>query len=128
VTTPAAESDVVTLRPFLPANDFEKSLQFYVDLGFTARRMGSDLASLDLGPFGFLLQKYDATSYAQHLMLSLMVNDLDAWWRRIESLDLATKFGVPAPQPPALQPWGLTIVYVVDPTGILWHIAQNPNR
>jgi len=24
-----------------------------------------------------------------------------------------------------MQPWGLVITYVVDPTGVLWHIAQN---
>jgi hypothetical protein len=23
-----------------------------------------------------------------------------------------------------MQPWGLKIVYLVDPSGILWHIAQ----
>jgi uncharacterized glyoxalase superfamily protein PhnB len=27
-------------------------------------------------------------------------------------------------KPPALQPWGLRVLYLTDPTGVLWHIAE----
>ena len=57
-------------------------------------------------------------------MLQLMVDDLDAWWSHIESLDLPRHFGVPFPKPPAMQPWGLRVAYVVDPAGVLWHFAE----
>ena len=40
------------------------------------------------------------------------------------SLDLPANFGVPKPKPPAMQPWGLRIAYIVDPSGVLWHVAQ----
>ncbi|MBK8315376.1 MAG: hypothetical protein IPL01_15720 [Acidobacteria bacterium] len=53
-----------------------------------------------------------------------MVDDLDAWWSHIQSLDLPSKFGVAPPKAPALQPWGLRIAYVTDPSGVLWHVAQ----
>jgi uncharacterized glyoxalase superfamily protein PhnB len=53
-----------------------------------------------------------------------MVDDLDGWWAHIEKLDLPRLFGVAQPKPPAVQPWGLRIVYLVDPSGILWHVAQ----
>jgi uncharacterized glyoxalase superfamily protein PhnB len=53
-----------------------------------------------------------------------MVDDLDRWWMHIESLDLTTRFGVPPPKAPAMQPWGLRVAYVVDPSGVLWHISQ----
>jgi uncharacterized glyoxalase superfamily protein PhnB len=39
-------------------------------------------------------------------------------------LDLPERFGVPAPRAPAVQPWGLRIAYVVDPAGVLWHVAE----
>jgi uncharacterized glyoxalase superfamily protein PhnB len=61
-------------------------------------------------------------------MMHLMVDDLDAWWRHIEDLDLPGRFGVSDPKAPALQPWGLRVAYVVDPSGVLWHIAQRPGR
>ena len=121
------QPDVVAMRPFVPAKDFEKSFNFYADLGFTCTPIDTSLASIQLGPFGFLLQEYDAEDFAGHFMMQLKVNDLDAWWKRIESLDLAAKYGVRKPTAPALQPWGLTISYVVDPSGVLWHFAQNRN-
>jgi len=37
---------------------------------------------------------------------------------------LPAKFGVPEPKPPVLQPWGLRVAYLVDPSGVLWHVAQ----
>jgi hypothetical protein len=42
-------------------------------------------------------------------MMHLLVNDLNAWWKHIESLDLVAKYGVRAPEPtgsPALGPDG----------------------
>jgi hypothetical protein len=117
--------DVVALRPFVPAKDFEASLRFYVDLGFTATRISDSLASMQLGPFGFLLQKFDVQGFAGNFMMHLLVNDVAGWWKHIASLDLAGNYGVRAPRAPALQPWGLTVAYVIDPSGVLWHIAQN---
>ncbi len=57
-------------------------------------------------------------------MMQLMVDDLDSWWQHIDQLDLPTRFGVPKPKAPAMQPWGIRIAYVVDPSGVLWHVAQ----
>jgi uncharacterized glyoxalase superfamily protein PhnB len=125
--TPDTTPDVVALRPFVPAKDFEKSLRFYVDLGFVPVRLGDSLASMELGRYGFLLQEFDAKGFAGNFMMHLLVNDVDGWWRRIESLDLAGKYGVRAPSAPAVQPWGLTVAYVVDPSGVLWHVAQKPS-
>lgn len=34
------------------------------------------------------------------------------------------RFGVCATKPPVVQPWGLRVAFVVDPSGVLWHIAQ----
>jgi uncharacterized glyoxalase superfamily protein PhnB len=119
--------DIVALRPFLPAKDFETSLRFYSDLGFTAYRLSDSLASMHLGPFAFLLQKFEAEGFATNFMMHLLVNDLEGWWRRIEGLDLAAKYDVQAPSAPAIQPWGLTVAYVFDPSGVLWHVAQNPD-
>jgi catechol 2,3-dioxygenase-like lactoylglutathione lyase family enzyme len=124
--TPAT---VVALRPFLPATDFETSLRFYTELGFRARRMGDGFAEMAHGPedapFTFLMQAFSAPGYADNYMMHMTVTDLDAWWAYIHSLDLAIRYGVRAPSEPKLQPWGLVVSYIVDPSGILWHIAQS---
>ena len=119
--------DVVALRPFVPASDFEISLRFYADFGFTAHRFGDSLASMQLGPFAFLLQKFQAEDFATNFMMHLLVNDIERWWKHIESLNLAANYSVQPPSAPSLQPWGLTVSYVFDPSGVLWHVAQNPH-
>jgi uncharacterized glyoxalase superfamily protein PhnB len=72
----------------------------------------------------FILQQRYQKDWAENFMMQLMVDDLDRWWRKIEALDLPKSFGVPAPKPPAVQPWGLRVAFLVDPSGVLWHIAQ----
>lgn len=111
------------MRPFLPAKDFELSKRFYKALGFTILLDG-EVAIFGLGTSAFLLQRYYQREWAENFMMQLMVDDLDAWWSHLTKLDLSTEFGVPAPKAPALQPWGLVVAYVVDPSGVLWHIAQ----
>lgn len=110
-------------RPFLPAKDFDLSKRFYEALGFT-KVLDAEVAIFQIGPSSFLLQNYFQKEWAENFMMQLMVDDLDAWWTQIASLDLPANFGVPAPKAPALQPWGLRIAYVVDPSGVLWHVAQ----
>jgi catechol 2,3-dioxygenase-like lactoylglutathione lyase family enzyme len=110
-------------RAFIPTKDFERSKQFYVALGFEMT-LDSEVAIFRAGSGGFLLQRHFHEDWANNFMMQLMVDDLDAWWSRIVSLDLPNRFSVPAPKPPALQPWGLRIAYVVDPAGVLWHIAE----
>lgn len=111
------------IRPFLPTKDFELSKRFYESLGF-AKVLDGEVAIFNAGSGGFILQQHFHQAWAENCMMQLMVDDLDAWWAHIESLDLAGRFGVPAPRAPAVQPWGLRVAYVVDPAGVLWHVAQ----
>jgi catechol 2,3-dioxygenase-like lactoylglutathione lyase family enzyme len=110
-------------RPFLPAKDFALSKRFYEALGFQ-KLLDSEVAIFGIGTTQFILQNYYQEQWAGNFMMQLMVDDLDAWWKHIESLQLATTFGVDQPKPPALQHWGLRVAYVVDPSGVLWHVAQ----
>jgi catechol 2,3-dioxygenase-like lactoylglutathione lyase family enzyme len=112
------------VRPFLPARDFEQSKRFYETLGFEILLDDADVAIFRLGSSSFLLQRRFHQQWAENFMMQLMVDDLDAWWAHINALDLPGHFDVPPPRPPAMQPWGLRIAYVVDPSGVLWHVAQ----
>jgi catechol 2,3-dioxygenase-like lactoylglutathione lyase family enzyme len=116
-------SGTVFARPFMPARDFDLSKRFYEALGFE-KILDSGVAIFEIGSSGFILQNYYQEDLAGNFMMQLMVDDLDAWWSHITALDLPANFGVPAPKPPAMQPWGLRIAYVVDPSGVLWHVAQ----
>ena len=123
-----ATLDVVAMRPFVPARDFETSLGFYKELGFQSYPLGAGLASLHLGPFAFLLQDYYVQDWAGNFMMHLLVQDLDAWWAHIEGLNLGDRYDVKPPAEPKLQPWGLVVSYVFDPSGVLWHVAQERSQ
>jgi catechol 2,3-dioxygenase-like lactoylglutathione lyase family enzyme len=113
------------IRPFVPAKDFDCSKRFYETLGFE-KEFDGEVAIFNAGSGGFILQNYYQKEWAENFMMHLMVDDLEAWWAHIDGLDLPSKFGVTPPKPPAMQPWGLRIAYVYDPSGVLWHIAQRP--
>lgn len=110
-------------RPFLPTRDFEESKRFYEALGF-AKVLDSEVAIFSTGSGGFILQRLYSDAWAEMCMMQLMVDDLDAWWAHIEKLDLPKRFSVAAPKAPAMQPWGLRVAYIIDPAGVLWHIAE----
>lgn len=110
-------------RPFLPARDHDLSKNFYETLGFQ-KLLDGEVAIFGAGSGGFVLQRYYQKDWAENCMMQLMVDDLDAWWAHIVGLDLTGKFGVQPPRAPALQPWGLRVAYVFDPSGVLWHVCE----
>jgi catechol 2,3-dioxygenase-like lactoylglutathione lyase family enzyme len=111
------------VRPFLPARDLELSKRFYQALGFRLVLDGQ-VVIFNAGSGGFILQRLYEKAWAEMTMMQLMVDDLDAWWAHLCALDLPSRFGVQAPKPPALQPWGLRVAYVYDPAGVLWHVCE----
>jgi uncharacterized glyoxalase superfamily protein PhnB len=115
---------IVALRPFLPAKDFEVSRRFYAELGFEIVSLGDKVAHVGFGNFAFLLQDYFVKELADNFMMHMLVKNLDDWWANISALNLETRYDVRAPLPPKLEPWGLRVAYVFDPSGVLWHFAE----
>lgn len=113
-----------SFRPFLPAKHFETSLRFYQATGFKAYKLGDALAELSLGSHAFLLQGYYVKEWAENSVMHVLVDDVFAWWQHVNSLDPANQFGISTPAPPRVEPWGLTVAYVFDPSGVLWHFAE----
>ena len=118
---------VQALMAFVPAKDLEVSKRFYADLGFKVRPISADLAAVTIGQHGFLLQNYYVAQWADNFIFHLLVTGLDAWWKQISSLDLPSRYAVPAPRAPKLESWGLNEVHVIDPAGVLWHFAERPS-
>ena len=110
-------------RPFLPAKDFDVSRRFYKTIGFEMLLDG-EVAIFGSGSSSFILQRYYVKEWADNFMMQLMVDDLDSWWAHITRLELPHRFAVSEPRAPALQPWGLRVAYFVDPSGVLWHVAE----
>jgi uncharacterized glyoxalase superfamily protein PhnB len=118
-------SPVVDLKAFVPAEDPELAKQFYVDLGFTINWSNPEIAELQIGSFRFLLQKFYVKEHAGNFMMSLAVEDADAWWEMIERKGIAKKYPDIMCRPPTMMPWGIRVLHISDPTGVLWHITDN---
>ncbi|MBS0263918.1 MAG: glyoxalase [Planctomycetes bacterium] len=110
-------------RPFIPAKNFELSKRFYLRIGCQLLLDG-EVAIFGIGQTSFILQNYFNKDWAENFMMQLMVDDVDAWWEHLNALDLPKAFPSTSLRPPAVQPWGLKISYLVDPSGVLWHVAQ----
>jgi catechol 2,3-dioxygenase-like lactoylglutathione lyase family enzyme len=122
-----APPPIETFRPFVPAKDLQVSLRFYRQLGFEVVREFGDGsgAIIVLGPSSLILTRFFDKAYAENFMMQLVVPDLDRWWEHVTAARLHETFEVPPPKPPAIQPWGLMVAYVVDPSGVLWHVVPS---
>lgn len=116
--------DTVEIKAFVPARDFPLSRAFYQDLGFTVAFSSDELAYLHHGNCSFLLQNFYVAELAGNFMMHLLVADVDAWWRHVQATGVAERYGVSVGAPQD-QPWGMRDFTIVDPSGVLWRIAQN---
>lgn len=115
---------VTEIKAFVPARDFERSKQFYRDLGFTMASEGGGVAYFHVGHASFLLQDGCAESQGEHCVMHLLVEDVEAWWRHVAESGVAATYGVTA-SGIETQPWRMRDFSLFDPSGVQWLIAQN---
>jgi uncharacterized glyoxalase superfamily protein PhnB len=117
---------VLALRPFVPAKEYGLSRRYYQALGFTPQLENDEVTILKMESFSFILRNAYHQGLAENLMVQLLVRNADAWWQDHDPASLVESFGVREPKPPAMQPWGLKVGFVFDPSGVLWHVAEAP--
>ena len=115
---------VTEIKAFVPSKNFELSKQFYQDLGFTMASEGGGIAYFHREHASFLLQDFCAESFAENVMMHLLVSDVDAWWNHVQDSGVTQKYGVKVTEPED-QPWQMRDFCLVDPAGVLWRIGQN---
>jgi hypothetical protein len=109
-----------------PGQGFRAFEAFLSRPGFRENWGDDQACEFELEGYRFLLQNFYVKDHAGNFMMSLLVEDADKWWEYIQSIDLAKKYDLYMAKPPTLQPWGLRVLYLTDPTGVLWHIADRP--
>lgn len=114
---------VLGLRPFVPSgSDFKSACAFFIELGFSKSFESHDVVGFECGNAKFILQQYDQPEFAANYMVRLDVADLDAWWAKVENLDLETKYPGVKLKGPTQFPWGRE-VNIIDLAGVCWHIG-----
>ena len=114
----------VELKAFVPAKDHELSKRFYQDIGFTLASDMENLAYFHHDNASFMLQNFYVQEFAENLMLHLLVEDVDAWWEKLNAASISEKYGVQM-SPVQKQAWGMRDFTLTDPSGVLWRIAQD---
>lgn len=121
MSTPKA----LDVKVFVPAKDFQLSLQFYTTLGWQLNwEHDGGLAELELGDSRFFLQNYYAKDWAENFMLYIPVADVQAWFEHISQILTQYDFPGTRVSPPKLESHGARVCYVWDPCGVLLHFAQ----
>jgi 2-C-methyl-D-erythritol 4-phosphate cytidylyltransferase len=112
------------IKAFVPARDFELSLRFYRDLGFTVGYNDGKLALIRRGRLAFLLQDFYVPVHAGNFMMHMAVDELAPW---VEAgARLAAQYATDGVRASTAEqrPWGLRDMTLIDPTGVLWRIAE----
>lgn len=115
------------IKAFVPARDYPASRRFYADIGFDERSEFDGVAYFALDACSFLLQRLDSPAHAGNLMMHLLVDDADAWHRRLVEQDIVDRYREHDVRMtvPADRPWRMRDFHLIDPSGVLWHIAHN---
>ena len=119
-------TQVLALRPFVPAEDVAKSKRFYQALGFRVTHEDDSVTVLKLEAYSFILTRFYAKAAAENSVVQMLVRDVDAWWQAAQPEMLVATFGVRRPRAPSVQSWGSKVGFLFDPSGVLWHIAEVP--
>jgi len=124
MTDTRAELASCSLQTFVPSRDYAVSEAFYRDLGFQVLWRSDDLMGFAHGDCRFLLQNFYAEELANNFMMFLVVEDLDAWWAQILASGVLDRYAGVRGKAPEPYPWGFREIHLIDPAGVLWHIAQ----
>ncbi len=113
----------LSLEPFVPSGeDFERSKQLFIQLGFTANWDAGDYVGFQRDECKFILQKYDNRQFAENFMLSVQVNNVEEFRDGVLEKGLPEKFGIRIGKPTQM-PYGME-VNLIDMAGVCWHFVQ----
>lgn len=111
-------------RPFIPAKDYARSLDFYTRLGWEILFKGDDIALLARDGASFYLQAYYQKEWAENTMLHFTVEDPASWCALAERVKAEGGFDEVRIRAPHHQDYGATVCHVTDPAGVLLHFCK----
>ncbi len=114
---------ITSLKPFVPAKDFELSRRFYAALGFTLSEGWGGTTDCTLDGHAFRLQNYFVQDWADNFMFAIGVESVEAWYRRAQEMLESNTFPGMRVSPPAPVD-GAMVLNVVDPAGVLLIFVQ----
>jgi len=112
-----------SLRPFIGAKNFELSRAFYRDLGFEETVLEAKLSLFRNGTSTFYLQDYYVAEWVDNTMLLLEAADVAQQYDALQASNLFVKYPDAKLLPIKVESWG-EVFFIIDPSGVLWHVAE----
>ena len=122
--TSANNMKTIEIKAFVPSKDFKLSKQFYQDLGFELASDSNGIAYFKSGNSSFLLQDFYEENHAKNFVMHLLVENIEKFHSKLKNSTIEKKYKIPISEIKK-QPWGMYDFTVVDPSGVLWRVAQN---
>jgi hypothetical protein len=116
--------EFLSLEPFVPSgDDFEKSKEFFQELGFKINWDAGDYIGFERDGCKFILQNFANSAFAQNFMLSIRISNVEELWKDVTARKLSEKFAVKISKP-IQQPYGKE-VNIIDIAGVCWHFVES---
>ena len=117
------EYKALSIRPFIGAENFEVSRNFYKDLGFQEIILAQNFSVFKMGVVAFYLQDAYVRDWVDNTMIFMEVDDVNRCWNELLELDLTSKYKNVKLTPIREYDWGREC-FMHDPSGILWHFGE----
>ena len=112
-----------SLKPYVPARNFELDKMFYSALGFVMSEGWGGTADFELNGCAFRLQNYYVQDWANNFMFVIGVDDIEAWHHRAQDLlNSGAYAGMRVQAPESVD--DVLVLHVIDPTGVLLVFVQ----
>jgi hypothetical protein len=121
------KQNLQSIRPFIGAENFEVSRNFYRDLGFEEVILDPKLSLFKWQETGFYLQNAYVKDWIDNTMIFIEVENTDEFWQHLLSLNLSEKYEGIKLSPIRIMEWGKEC-FMHDPSGILWHFGEFFNK
>ena len=113
-------SPVTDLRTFLPTKDPELSKKFYTDLGFTINWSNEQIAELQIG-FPVPAADFLGRSACRQFHDEPECRRCRRLGEHIQRQEFTKEYPGIMGKAPEMEPWGIRVLYLSDPTGAPWH-------
>jgi catechol 2,3-dioxygenase-like lactoylglutathione lyase family enzyme len=113
----------LSLSPFVPSgSEFEKSKQFFSELGFRLNWQSPGYAGFEGEGYQFILQHFDKRDFAENFMVSVGIENAEQFRNEVLEKQLPEKFGIRIGEV-TQQPYGKE-VNLIDLAGVCWHFVE----
>ncbi len=114
----------IEIKAFVPSKDYELSKRFYQDLGFELASDTNGIAYFKSCNSSFLLQDFYEEKHAKNFVMHLLVENIEQFHSKLKNSTIEENYKIQISDIET-QPWGMYDFIVIDPSGVLWRIAQN---